>query len=374
MARLSPTRLWSRFGWAGRLAVGAVIMLLLVGLGISGAIGVIMWRLASGPIELEDFEDTVGVLIAEQFGDARAEIDTVSIARDQDGDIVVQLYDLRLFDAQDKQILRAPLAAMGTSLFAVMTGVFTPTSIELIGPHLQIRRLLDGSVQLEVVEPEQLAPGDTVAPDKPAAKADAGDFRALLEVAGPGAPAAPPQVGTQSQNPPSKAEQAGVAGLLNILDHLEVRDARLSVYDEASQSVWRSFAAQLSYRRDGEAITATLDAPFSTDSGSWRITARFERDSAQGPTRLQTRFNDVVPAEIAARIPQLSVLTGFDLPVTGSIDLSFAGALPSSTALTDLRVDLALGAGFFRGLPGLAPAIEPILIDEGRIDLRYDKS
>ena len=374
--RLSPLNLWARLGWRGRSVYVGAIMVLLVSLGLAAAIGALMWRLSSGPIEVEDFEETVGVLIAEQFGDARAEIGTVSVARDKDGDIVVQLYDLRLFDAQNKQILRAPLAAMGTSLFAVLTGAFTPTSIELIGPHLQIRRLLDGSVQLEVVEPDQASSGVGGAPVPPGGKADAGDFRAPVDAAGNGVPAKTkvpaPQPAAAVNN---GAGPAGVTSLLNVLNNLEVRDARLSVYDEASRTVWRSFAAQLSYRRDeGGAMTATLDAPFSTDSGAWRITARMDRAGAEGPTRLQTRFTDVVPAEIAARIPQLSVLTGLDLPVTGSIDVSFAGGVQSASTLTDLKVDLVLGAGFFRGLPDLAPVVEPILIDEGRISLSYNKA
>lgn len=350
-----PGRLWTRLGLGGRVVFVLAMLLLLVGLGFAAVFGGLMWRLASGPIEVENFEDTIGVLIAEQFGDARAEIETVSVARDDDGDLVVQLFDLRLFDARGKQILRAPLATMGTSLFAVATGVFTPTSIELIGPNLQIRRLLDGSVQLEFVESEQSAPD---------------------RVASAGTQVAPTNAAAPAASRPSNAGDASadVSGILNILNSLEVRDARLTVFDEASGTVWRSFSAQLSYRRRGEAITATLDAPFSTDSGDWRIAARLERDNATGPTRLQTRFIDVVPSEIAARIPQFSVLTGFDLPVTGSIDLSLAGAGIDSAALVDLKVDLTLGAGFFRGFPDQQSPMEPILVDEGRIGLRFNKS
>lgn len=355
-------------GWVLATRLRRRVALALVGVTLAGvavvaaAVLLLMWRLSEGPIRLEAIDSAIEQAVARELGDVRVEIMGAELARESDGGTVVRLADITIRDQSGQFLARAPQALVATHLVSAALGSVVPTRIELIGPHVSVRRNLEGDISLGFRSPPPPAGvggDDTGAPSDRIAGAVAGG--AAHENAA-GAETGP------SFSPFSMFSKAsGEDGFLGTVNRLLVRNARLTLFDEASQSVWDSFNATLQISRPRGGLAVFVDAPFSSDTGEWRFRASIERDGADAALLIDAEVENIVPSEIAARIAALDDFSSLDLPVSGRLQATVSPVGNIEAVAADMR----LGAGFLRRIPFVDVEISPQLIDEGRVVVAY---
>ncbi|VAW10382.1 hypothetical protein MNBD_ALPHA09-1930 [hydrothermal vent metagenome] len=398
--------------WQARLVAVLLVVLLAVSGGFALAAGVLYWRLAGGPIALDSFQPAIQAYFDSKLGSANSQIGRVWLTNDSQKGLIVRLERVRVTDPSGRQLVSAPEAAMGISLLSALTGSINPTSVELIGPHIRIRRYVDGRVELGFADPAGLAAksdagGLIVAPAAIAGPAGAAkkpatapreqnsgpaeetnlaptppagiaaDNSPATEPGGATAPNVPPPAAPDVPAPVTGAQDTAArfalgdagGGILSSIDNLVVSKARLSVYDDAAGANWESYGAELHISRPDGGLLVDIDAPFLTENGEWRIRLAVAQRAPGEVLGIDAAFDKVVPSEIAAATPELAVLAGLNLPVTGRVSMTVSPEFE----LRRLSVDLQMGAGFVSGSPGLGVEFEARLIDEGRIRAVYIK-
>ena len=303
------------------------------------------WRLSQGPVELGFLTTMVQSRIGGLLPGVRAEISGVVLERDaESGEPRIRLRDIKLRDENGNMIAAAPRAAVGVDGTSLLSGGVNLRRLELIGPRILVRRKLDGSFQLGFGDPEA-APGkgdhQGTQPRVPAVE---------------NAPNAIDVLMTQMN-----ARRGSVAGLEAVL----IRQASLSVYDEANRSVWYAPQANLMFKRAEYGFVLFTDARISNGAEPWRTEIVTTYRSESKTFNVSARIFDLVPADIADEVFALSQLAQVKLPLSGHAEIEFA----ESGKILRGSAELTARAGRV-GFPNYLS--DPILIDEGLIRVDYD--
>jgi hypothetical protein len=305
------------------------------------------WRLSQGPVELGFLTTTVQSRIGRLLPGVRAEISGVVLERDaESGEPRIRLRDIKLRDEYGNMIAAAPRAAVGVEGRALLAGGVNLRRLELIGPRILVRRKLDGSFQLGFGDPEA-APGGK------------GDHQGAVPppAAVENAPNAIDVLMTQMSPRGGSAMAA--------LEAVHIRQASLSVYDEANRAVWYAPQANLIFRRADYGFVLFTDARISSGAEPWRTEVVTTYRSESKTFNVSARIFDLVPADIADEVFALSQLAQVKLPLSGHAEIEFAegGKILRGSA------ELSARAGRV-GFPNYLA--DPILIDEGLIRVDYD--
>ena len=111
--------------FAGILVVGLIA--------IVGGYG----RLARGPISLPSLVPMIEHAINGELSDLHVKIDDAILQRSPDGPgVLFRLRNIRLIDTDGSIVAQAPLAAIGMSGAALLSGRIAPGSVDFIGPKL----------------------------------------------------------------------------------------------------------------------------------------------------------------------------------------------------------------------------------------------
>ena len=308
------------------------------------------WRLSQGPVELSFLTTTVQSRISRLLPGVRAEISGVVLERDSEsGEPRIRLRDIKLRDEFGNMIAAAPRAAVGVEGRALLAGGVNLRRLELIGPRILVRRKLDGSFQLGFGDPE--AAPSTGGGGK-------GDHQgAVPPVAVENAPNAMDVLMTQ-MNPRGGSAMAA-------LEAVHIRQASLSVYDEANRAVWYAPQANLIFKRADYGFVLFTDARISSGAEPWRTEVVTTYRSESKTFNVSARIFDLVPADIADEVFALSQLAQVKLPLSGHAELEFA----ESGKILRGSAELSARAGRV-GFPNYLA--DPILIDEGLIRVDYD--
>ena len=219
------------------------------------------------------------------------------------GEPRIRLRDIKLRDENGNMIAAAPRAAVGVDGTSLLAGGVNLRRLELIGPRILVRRKLDGSFQLGFGDPEA-APGkgdhQGTAPRTPAVE---------------NAPNAIDVLMTQMN-----ARRGSVAGLEAVL----IRQASLSVYDEANRAVWYAPQANLMFKRAEYGFVLFTDARISNGAEPWRTEIVTTYRSESKTFNVSARIFDLVPADIADEVFALSQLAQVKLPLSGHAEIEFA--------------------------------------------------
>ncbi len=329
------------------------------------------WRLANGPVELPFLTGMVQSHIAGAVPGVQAEISGVVLERDSEtGAPWIRLRDIRLKDTAGNVIAQAPRAAIDFSGRDLMGGRVHIRSLELIGPKVFIRRKVDGSFQMGF--------GDVAAAPPPApsavASADAQPGGSAPAAQGKADAAPAPFHGAAADGPHlidiikqrlARDAAPPAPGDPPPLEAVQIREAALSLLDEANQAVWFAPRANLTFRRADYGFVLFTDATVASGSQPWRAeVVTTWRNDAKTFT-VNARLFDVVPADIADNVFALSQLAQVNLPLSGKATMVLAddGALLSASA------DLTAAAGEV-GFPTYIA--DPVRIDGGAVRIVYN--
>ena len=111
--------------FAGIFVIGLIVIVLGYG------------RLSRGPISLPGLVAPIETAINDQLSDLTVQIDDAVLQRGNDGPgVVLRLRDIRLIDLAGEVVAQAPLAAIGLSGSALLSGRIAPGSVDFIGSRL----------------------------------------------------------------------------------------------------------------------------------------------------------------------------------------------------------------------------------------------
>jgi hypothetical protein len=133
------SKLWRRAGIAG----GVFVLAVAIGLGL------LWWRLNSGPIGLNIATPWITAAIKENFGaNHDVHVGGTILERDQAGRTAVRVVDVVVRDPDGTIVLSAPRAEVGISGSSLLTGRPRAASIKLVGTELSVRIAPDGQFTL----------------------------------------------------------------------------------------------------------------------------------------------------------------------------------------------------------------------------------
>ncbi len=346
--------------FAGILVVGMIV--------IVGGYG----RLGRGPISLPSLVPTIEQAINEQLTDLHVKIDDAVLQRSSEGTgVVFRLRNIRLIDKDGSIMAQAPLAGIGMSGAALLSGRIAPGSVDFIGPKL-VFYATDNGLSLSFYRPST-------------AEAETLMHGSLAEDAQT-APASPPATAAESVIAKSaavpSAEDAGRQldvtrtvtevfeqarrGNTSYLTRFGVKNAEVVLVRDGAQTLLQvpDFSIDLEHTDQRSVLVGQAD--LGSSKGDWQLEFRTEQRSKRKSLSVTALIKDLVPSGLAANFPGVAALKVLDMPVSGetSVEVSSAGRFMAGEA------KLTLERGY------ITPPWDPLnamQIDGGSLHLRYAK-
>ncbi len=345
--------------FAGLFVVGSVVLALAYG------------RLNQGPMSLSSLVPVMEEAINREIVDLEVKIDDAIIQRDKTGPGVnFRLRNIRLIDNQGAVVAQAPLAAIGLSGRALLSGRIAPGSVDFIGPRLLLFHTDEGGLSLTFSG----APEGNEAQNSPVGAGEPGSSKGPRVDAAGGREAVQPGmaiIGTSkdinvTRTVTAAFDQARKRNTTSsFLTRFGVRDATVIFDRLGAQSFWQvpDFSIDLDHGKKQSIILG--QGAISSANGPWKFNFRTEQSSKKQRLTFTALIEDLVPSGIAANFPGLAVLQALDLPISAetSVDLSSSGELLSAEA------KLNVAAGHI-----VMPwdRKRPMSIDEGQLRVRYE--
>lgn len=113
--------------------------------------GVLVWRLSTGPVSLGPLMPVVDLALGAMTGSLDVSVgDAVLTWRRSDRILDVRLVDAEARSPEDQIVARVPELSVALKTDALLSGVISPTEIEIVRPDVRLVRTADtGSVMTE---------------------------------------------------------------------------------------------------------------------------------------------------------------------------------------------------------------------------------
>jgi hypothetical protein len=333
-------------------------------------------RLARGPISLPSLVPLVEDAINGQLSDLHVNIDDAILQRAPDGPgVLFRLRNIRLIDTDGAIVAQAPLAAIGMSGAALISGRLAPGSVDFIGPKLLVYSS-DNGLSMSFYRPsgdetetvvQRTAPPGEVAPQQPAAIDPGQSVMANPQTAeavaahGP-APAAQLDVTRTITEVFERARR----GDSSYLTRFGVKNAKVVLSQDGVETLWQvpDFSVDLEHKDERSVLVG--QANLASTKGDWQLDFRTEERPKRRSLGITALIQNLVPSGLAETFSGVALLKALDLPVSGetSVELATSGKFLSGEA------DLELAKGH------ITPPWDPenaMQIDQGNLRLKYFK-
>jgi AsmA-like C-terminal region/Protein of unknown function len=344
--------------FAGILVLGLVAIVLGYG------------RLGRGPVSLPSLVPTIEAAINSELTDLHVKIDDAILQRATDGPgVLFRLRNIRLLDRDGAILAQAPLAAIGMSGSALLSGRLAPGSVDFIGPRLLLFYDSDQGLSLSF---SRSAAGDNDAPIRGSLPEE--------ELTEQAAPAVPPEttiakrqeehvVGGQALDVTrtvAEVFERARSGNTSYLTRFGVKDALVVLSQNSTQTSWRvpDFSIDLEHKNQRSTIVG--QANIASSKGDWQLELRTAQQTRRQSLAITALIQNLVPSGIAGNFSSLGALKALDMVVNGktTVELSNSGEFLSGEAKFDLESGQIT--------PPWDPD-SPLRIDRGKLIVRYSK-
>ncbi len=314
------------------------------------------WRLHQGPISLAFMGDAIEQAINKQLPGFRISLGETELELDSDtGTPNVRVRNLVLTDADGQTIASAPKAGVALEPSSLLRGNVSIQSLDLIGPRINIRRNLDGSMQLGIANDAVDSNQEVVLePDSSAADGKS-------DVSGENAATPSPLVSGSKIF--ALLDGAGENGALSKLEEVRLSRGNLRLYDEANDATWLAPRADLAFRRVASGFVLAAKADVASGSEPWKLEASITYRKQQRNFTANVAIDHLVPASVADNVYALSQFARLNTPLSGNFQIE----AEESGQVTKLDGQIFASAGQVNLPEYLA---KPILIDEGTLRIR----
>jgi Protein of unknown function/AsmA-like C-terminal region len=339
------------------LKVTVFSVLWVLGLLVIGA-AAFYWRLSQGPISLAFMGQSIEKAINRQLPGFKIQIGEADLELDSETKTPhIRVRNLVLSDLEGDQIASAPKAGVALDVTNLMSGSVSIQSLDLIGAKINVRRNLDGSMQLgfdnqtEAAETDVSAESEIVMGEVPgkSSKADA----------------------TSQNNKPLVSgsrilellDAGGETGSLSKLQEVRISRAVLKVYDEANDATWQVPRADFAFRRVSSGFVIAGKASVASGGDPWHLETSLTFRQAEHNYTANVAIEGVVPATVAGQIFALSQFARLTTPLSGNFEID----AKETGEVTRIDGQLFAAAGQVNLPEYLA---NPIIIDEGTLRIR----
>ncbi len=344
--------------FAGILVVGLIAIVLGYG------------RLARGPISLPSLVPTIEDAINGQLTDMHVKIDGAILQRTSEGPgVLFRLRNIRLIDKDGSIVAQAPLAAIGMSGAALLSGRLAPGSVDFIGPRLLLFYNQEQGLTLSFQKPaggdaETLIRGSLPA-EGPAAKD--GELAAPETVIAK-RPEAPAAGGRKLDLTDTITEVFDRArqGNTSYLTRFGFKNALVVLNQSGAETSWQvpDFAIDLEHKDRRSIIVG--QANVASTKGDWQLEVRTEQRTRRQSLAITALIQNLVPSGLAGNFPSLKALKALDMVVNGesTVEVSKSGRFLAGEA----KLEMETGQ--------ITPAWDPdnaMRIDHGNLLVRYLK-
>jgi hypothetical protein len=282
--------------WLGSVAA---VVILIVAAGV--------WRLLSGPVELDRLVPYVEQALQRSGAGIGVAVAGVSIGIDPDThQLDLRAQDVRLSLPSGEKLANFPQMATSFSLGAMLGGRIEPTRLVVEHPALALTREANGALRLRVGGPD--------------AAADQSGLQNALALFAPLRPDTP-----WSQ-----------------LRQISIRDATILIDDRVTGKVWRADRVAASLERSSAGATGDVSFTVMLGGNTPELHATYRYVAATQQLDVELAVAGLDPAALAPFSPVLAPLAGAQFPVSGSADIRFDAA----TGIAEGgRLDLGFGTG-----------------------------
>lgn len=300
------------------------------GILVVGLIAIVMGygRLAQGPISLPTLVPTIETAINEQLSGLTVKIDDAILQRSSDGPgVLFRLRNIRLIDHDGSIVAQAPLAAIGMSGSALLTGRLAPGSVDFIGPRLLLFYNADQGLTLSFSRP----PGSEGAPAGQPAGAVSPETVISKR------PEIPVGAGGRKLDLTSTVTEVfdrARRGDSSYLTRFGFKDALVVLDQSGTKTSWQvpDFSIDLEHRDQRSLIVG--QANVASTKGDWQLELRTEQRPRRQSFGITALIQNLVPSGIAGNFPSMGVLKALDMAVDGegTVELSDSGEFLSGEA------------------------------------------
>ena len=328
------------------------------GIFVLGLIAVVLGygHLSRGPISLPGLVPPIERAINDQFSDLTVKIEDAVLQRGDHGPgVVLRLRNIRLMDPDNEVVAQAPLAAVGLSGSALLSGKFAAGSVDFIGSRLLMNYNEQNGLSLAFSKPDEnegeFAPSEVISPPQ-AADAE---------------PVAPPVKSTKRFNLTNAVNEAFRRvrrSDTSYLTRFGLKDSIVVLYKDGMQTLWQvpDFALNLEHHDHRSVLIG--DANVASSRGDWQLEVRTAQKANAKGLETQILVEDLVPSGIAGNFPTIGLLRALDMAVDGE---AVANLAPNGEFIGgEAKVRLATG----QITPPWDPDT-PVRIERGDLTIRY---
>ena len=341
--------------FAGVMVVGLVLIVFGYG------------RLGRGPISLPSLVPVIETAINGELSDLHVKIDDAVLQRSAEGPgVLFRLRNIRLIDNNGQIVAQSPLAAIGMSGSALLTGRLAPGSVDFIGPRLLLFQTADRGLALSFSKTE--------IPEVEA-------LRGSLPPSGEAEPLPPESVAAKENGPPEildPGKQLDVTGTIaqvferarsgnsSYLTRFGVRDAVVVLSRDGAETTWQVPDFSIDLQHKGQHSILVGQAKVASSKGDWQLGLKTEQRSKRQSLSFTAFIEDLVPSGLVENFPGVEALKALDLPVSGetTVELSTSGEFLSGEANLKLQPGIITPPWDHKS---------PMQIDQGDLHLRYLK-
>lgn len=310
-------------------SVALLLVLLMSGLAL---------RLLSGPVSLSAVTSYVERQLNETLEGLKVSVgDVVLRWSAKDRDVQVRLVDVVLQSSRGDTVAKVPEMEVAISATGLVQGIVAPTRISLIGPSATVIRKNDGSFNVGV-------------------GGDDADPSGIIE----NKPILEEVIELFLSDPASDDPSA-------YLQEVEIKNAKLIFFDQASRTYWRAPDAILGIQKEEGGIAGYMSADLDFGAAPWQLNVSGFLDPESRLLDIDGQFEDVVLAKLESIREGFDLFKGIELPLSGSYSLvmSSAGKL--------VRAEAQLSSQEGRIAPPFLNG-DALNVSEANAEIEYDAS
>ncbi len=291
-------------------------------------VGLLIWRLSSGPVTLDFLTPYLEAGFSDPDRGVNVRVTNTVLSWDKaDGDLDLRALDVNVRDQEGRPILSLPDVEVGFSLTALLSGTLAPTRVAVVGARITLIRKADGSFHFGdddelVPEPEEEAPEL------------AGIVPELLAE-------------LQAQRDPSR--------VMSYLRELNIVDGQLLVRDEQAGVDWWAKSTNIGIRRGPTGLSGELSLDIAEPKEISGVRGAFSYHRSSQRLDLVVNVDEVLLSDLALLSPDLDTLAGMDVALKGTL----ISAFNTKGQVTNLGFDVSGGPGQI-AIADLWPAPLPV--------------
>jgi hypothetical protein len=321
----------------------------LLALAIFGA-GAILWRLSSGPVELDFLREDAQRMLAEAFEGDLVALGGLEARFDRDTRaLVLSAQDVTVADLTGEVITRAPRIEAGLAIDALIFGRLEPVSLNVQGGSVSIVRRSDGAVGAGLGSVSRVAQTARL-PER------GGDDSASL---------------FQILDDPRAA-----SGPFARLSSVRIQSASVRIVDEQTDVDWLVSDAGVEFERSARQLRLAIIGSLATPSGFAPVELQLEAGADLENLLFIARFDQLSPAGVLPAQGPLAPLRALDAPVHFDVvvDATRENGIRSASLILDVGAGSLLTGGETRAIRGayVSAGFDPVQgelnIHEGRIE------